>query len=116
VEEAYADVSTDADAYSRQIPADFNPDTHEVQLIITTVENGRNRGRLYVHVLEEHEAQDWITKLQAAVIAAKQRDRAQRLKEIYGHSRHARTCEYIYIYISSRGSAHVNTFHRSKWL
>lgn len=58
-----------------------------MQVIITTVENGRNRGRLYVHVLEEDEAQDWMSNLQTAVSAAKQRARAQRMEEIYGHSR-----------------------------
>lgn len=89
--ESYTGLDIDGDGTRdgalTQLPPDFNPDTHEVQLIITTAEDGRNRGRLYVHVLEEDEAQEWIDKLHVAVKEAKNLAYARRMEEIYGHSK-----------------------------
>ena len=79
------DVDGDGKAEDIVVP-DYNPDTHEMHLIIPTVENGHNMGRVYIHVVPHSEAQDWVSNLIRACSLAKERKRQRELEDVYGHS------------------------------
>ena len=75
-----------ADMASVLLP-DYDPETQDVHLVITTIEDGHNRGRIYDHKLQPDQTQEWADKLTYAVKDAKLRIRQLRLTSIYGHSK-----------------------------
>ena len=75
-----------ADMASVLLP-DYDLETQDVHIVITTIENGHNRGRIYDHKLQPDQTQEWADKLTYAVKDAKLRIRQLRLTSIYGHSK-----------------------------
>ena len=56
------DIDGDGDDGSEKLPP-WNPETHELHFLITTVEDGHNSGKTYVHQLPPEDAQTWICLL-----------------------------------------------------
>ena len=65
----------------------FNPETQEVQIVLTTAGGGHNSGGVFAHVVDPEQAQAWLNHLTAAVRDAKLHAHRRKMEEIYGHSR-----------------------------
>ena len=62
---------------------DYNDETHELTLIVSTVENGHNLGRVYIHVVPPETASDWVLKLTNASKSAQRRKKREQLEQVY---------------------------------
>ena len=79
------DFDGDGQADIKEIPA-CDPELEEVVLLLTTIENGHNSGKTYVHALPLEQAQDWVSRLTQAINLAKARKHREYMTAIYGHS------------------------------
>ena len=80
------DIDGDGDDGSEKLPP-WNPETHELHFLITTVEDGHNSGKTYVHQLPPEDAQTWIDTLRDTVSVCKRRVAREELESKYGESR-----------------------------
>ena len=85
--ETLTGVDIDGDGKTDADLPDFNPETHEISIVLSTIEGGHNSGRAYVHVVDNDQAHECIGALQAGWKIAKARHRASTLEAIYGHSK-----------------------------
>ena len=85
--EAVTGLDLDGDGKTDNIVIpEYDPDTHELHLIIPTVEGGKNGGRVYVYVVPHEAAQEWVSSLTNACKEAAKRRQRRELEEVYGHS------------------------------
>ena len=76
------DLDGDGNTEKVSIP-DYNDETHELTLIVSTVENGHNLGRVYIHVVPPETASDWVLKLTNASKSAQRRKKREQLEQVY---------------------------------
>lgn len=79
------DFDGDGQVDTKEIPA-CNPKSEEVLLLLTTMENGHNSGKTYVHALPLDQAQNWVSRLTQAVNLAQVFQHREYMSAIYGHS------------------------------
>ena len=79
------DFDGDGQVDTKEIPP-CDPKSEEVLLLLTTMENGHNSGKTYVHALPWDQAQDWVSRLTQAVNLAQAFQHREYMSAIYGHS------------------------------
>ena len=62
--EAYTGLDIDGDGQADNVLVPhYNQETHDFHLIISTEEGGHNSGRVYIHVVQQEDAQNWLMHL-----------------------------------------------------
>jgi len=68
---------------------EYDPNTSEVHMIITTIEGGHNSGKTYSHRLPETDVLEWMDKLTNTVKESKTAEASRLLHEEFGHSQYS---------------------------
>ena len=88
----------DGDGQIQSEHAEYDPNTDEVHMLITTIEGGHNSGKTYILRLPGLDVADWMDTLTNAVKKAKAAKERRFLEEEFGYSKMSRfRCTYVYI-------------------